>query len=156
LYNGAKSWLGFKQGGVVSFTGPAWLDGTSSAPEMVLNQSQTKDILSLVDYLNSDQGEELGKRIPPLGRLGKSIPKLNKYKKGGLVQSTGLAWLDGTSNRPEYVLNAKQTEGYLELQKLLAGNNSKKLTLPQNRPNSKENNLFDQLLDTFSFGALGE
>ena len=32
----------FKTGGIADFTGPAWLDGTPSAPEAVLNAAQTK------------------------------------------------------------------------------------------------------------------
>ena len=32
----------YKNGGLVDFTGPAWLDGTKSKPEMVLNAEQTK------------------------------------------------------------------------------------------------------------------
>ena len=38
-----------------------------------------------------------------------------KFKTGGLVQGTGLAWLDGTPSRPEYVLNAGQTQAFLRL-----------------------------------------
>ena len=33
----------------------------------------------------------------------------NAYATGGLVNETGLAWLDGTKSKPEYVLSAKQT-----------------------------------------------
>ena len=32
----------YKTGGIADFTGPAWLDGTPSAPEAVLNAAQTK------------------------------------------------------------------------------------------------------------------
>lgn len=32
------------------------------------------------------------------------------YKTGGLVDETGLAWLDGTKTKPELVLNSKDTE----------------------------------------------
>lgn len=38
-----------------------------------------------------------------------------KFKTGGLVEGTGLAWLDGTPSRPEYVLNAGQTQAFLRL-----------------------------------------
>jgi TP901 family phage tail tape measure protein len=41
--------LKYKQGGLADFTGPAWLDGTKSAPEAVLNAAQTKAFMSLVD-----------------------------------------------------------------------------------------------------------
>ena len=38
-------------GGLASFTGPAWLDGTPSRPEYVLNADQTKAFFNLVDVL---------------------------------------------------------------------------------------------------------
>jgi hypothetical protein len=43
----------FKTGGVADFTGPAWLDGTPSHPEYVLNADQTERFFSLVDVLES-------------------------------------------------------------------------------------------------------
>ena len=42
-----------------------------------------------------------------------------KYATGGLNTSTGLAWLDGTSSEPEYVLNARQTDAFLRLSEVL-------------------------------------
>ena len=44
------------------------------------------------------------------------------FKTGGLVDYTGLAWLDGTPHKPEYVLNAQQTQGFLRLINLLESN----------------------------------
>ena len=41
------------------------------------------------------------------------------YKSGGLSTSTGPAWLDGTPSRPEYILNADQTEAFLKLASVL-------------------------------------
>jgi hypothetical protein len=41
----------FKTGGLADFTGPAWLDGTKSRPEYVLNAAQTERFFSLVDVL---------------------------------------------------------------------------------------------------------
>lgn len=43
----------FKTGGLADFTGPAWLDGTKSKPEMVLNATETKNFLQLKDILSS-------------------------------------------------------------------------------------------------------
>ena len=43
----------FKTGGLADFTGPAWLDGTKSNPEYVLNAGQTKAFFTLVDVLSS-------------------------------------------------------------------------------------------------------
>lgn len=42
----------YAQGGVADFTGPAWLDGTKSKPEYVLNSTQTAGFLKLVDVLD--------------------------------------------------------------------------------------------------------
>ena len=42
-----------------------------------------------------------------------------KYATGGLVTSTGHAWLDGTKAEPEYVLNARQTDAFLKLAEVL-------------------------------------
>jgi hypothetical protein len=42
---------GFKTGGLADFTGPAWLDGTPSKPEYILNTQQTQRFFSLVDVL---------------------------------------------------------------------------------------------------------
>lgn len=44
---------------------------------------------------------------------------INKYATGGLNIETGPAWLDGTPSRPEYVLNATQTDAFLKLTKVL-------------------------------------
>jgi hypothetical protein len=44
---------------------------------------------------------------------------VKQYKTGGLVNSTGPAWLDGTKSAPEYVLNARQTEAFLRLAEVL-------------------------------------
>jgi hypothetical protein len=41
----------FETGGLADFTGPAWLDGTKSRPEYVLNADQTERFFSLIDVL---------------------------------------------------------------------------------------------------------
>ena len=43
----------FKTGGLADFTGPAWLDGTKSKPELVLNARDTENFLVLKDVLAS-------------------------------------------------------------------------------------------------------
>lgn len=49
----------FKTGGLADFTGPAWLDGTKSKPEYVLNAEQTERFFSLIDVLeNLNNGTE--------------------------------------------------------------------------------------------------
>ena len=43
----------YKTGGLADFTGPAWLDGTKSRPELVLNQKDTQNFIQLKDILAS-------------------------------------------------------------------------------------------------------
>ena len=45
---------------------------------------------------------------------------ISAYKTGGLVNSTGLAWLDGTKSSPELVLSAADTENFIALKNALA------------------------------------
>lgn len=44
---------------------------------------------------------------------------IKKFKLGGLVDYTGLAQLDGTPDKPELVLNSKDTENYMRLTEAL-------------------------------------
>lgn len=58
----------FASGGLADFTGPAWLDGTASAPELVLNATDTANFIALKDILseimrgasNRASGQSLG------------------------------------------------------------------------------------------------
>ena len=51
--NMKKKFKKFKTGGIADFTGPAWLDGTKSKPEYILNAEQTKSFFQLIDVLGS-------------------------------------------------------------------------------------------------------
>lgn len=56
----------------------------------------------------------------PFGGGGKVVStSYLAYATGGLNTETGPAWLDGTPSKPEYVLNATQTEAFLKLTKVL-------------------------------------
>ena len=46
-----KKFVAYKTGGLADFTGPAWLDGTKSKPEYILNADQTKAFFQLIDIL---------------------------------------------------------------------------------------------------------
>lgn len=48
----ASNLTAYKTGGLADFTGPAWLDGTKSKPEYILNADQTKAFFTLVDVLS--------------------------------------------------------------------------------------------------------
>lgn len=43
----------FKTGGLADFTGPAWLDGTKTNPELVLNAQDSRNFITLKDILAS-------------------------------------------------------------------------------------------------------
>jgi hypothetical protein len=119
-----------KEGGIIGFTGPAWLDGTPDAPETVLTQDQTKDMFTTIEELDRGIWPNLPEELPALDRLRKSVPKLKQYKTGGIADFTGPAWLDGTKSKPEIILNQKDTQNFLSLRDILAeimnGNNLKK------------------------------
>ena len=59
---------------------------------------------------------DTARMISSLQKAGKLS---GKYATGGLADSTGLAWLDGTAQEPEYVLNARQTDAFLKLADVL-------------------------------------
>lgn len=46
--------------------------------------------------------------------------KFKAYKSGGLADFTGPAWLDGTKSHPELVLNARDTENFIQLKDILS------------------------------------
>ena len=46
--------------------------------------------------------------------------KVKGYLRGGLADYTGPAWLDGTPSKPELVLNARDTENFIQLKDILA------------------------------------
>ena len=48
--------MGYKTGGLADYTGPAWLDGTPSKPELVLNSTDTKNFIALKDVLSKAMG----------------------------------------------------------------------------------------------------
>lgn len=59
------------------------------------------------------------------------LQDLEAFATGGLADFTGPAWLDGTKSRPEYVLNASQTQGFLGLVNILESLKSNKTEAPR-------------------------
>ena len=53
-----------------------------------------------------------------------------QYKKGGLADFTGPAWLDGTKSKPELVLNARDTENFIQLKNILGSLLNRSTTAP--------------------------
>ena len=56
----------------------------------------------------------------PKTRASTLKSQFKAYKTGGLADYTGPAWLDGSKTHPELVLNAKDTENFIELKNILA------------------------------------
>ncbi len=54
----------FKKGGIADFTGLAWLDGTKTNPEMVLDSQDTKNFISLRDSLEKMANANITYRSP--------------------------------------------------------------------------------------------
>jgi len=52
-YNAGQRWSQYASGGLADYTGPAWLDGTKTRPEMVLNARDTQNFLELRDLLST-------------------------------------------------------------------------------------------------------
>lgn len=52
IYPGQKLKI-FKTGGLADFTGPAWLDGSKTKPELVLNARDTENFIVLKDVLSN-------------------------------------------------------------------------------------------------------
>ena len=87
-----------------------------------------KDFFTMVDKLNQDEkwfdeeydfngdgkitDEDLFLLVEKFG--------VKKYKTGGLADFTGPAWLDGTASKPEMVLNARDTENFIQLKDILS------------------------------------
>lgn len=85
-----------------------------SIPSWVKEQSKNGYTVSAI---NSSAGEALIQELYSWVKL--TDLDLKQYKKGGLVDSTGLAWLDGTKTAPEMVLSARDTENLITLKDVL-------------------------------------
>ena len=56
----ASSLNAYKTGGLADFTGPAWLDGTKSHPELVLNAKDTENFIALRNILSHLMNGQVG------------------------------------------------------------------------------------------------
>ena len=69
--------------------------------------------------------------------------KFKAYKTGGLADFTGPAWLDGTKSHPELVLNARDTENFIQLKDIL----SNVLKRSSNKTENSGDNYFEIHID---------
>lgn len=81
-------------------------------------------------YINAHANNgDLYKYWESTGKSNLSKYYYSAFKTGGLADYTGLAWMDGTPNKPELVLNANDTANFLELRDLLRVMSSQSLTV---------------------------
>lgn len=64
--------------------------------------------------------EDADKASAARSAIAAAKKKFNAYKDGGLADFTGPAWLDGTKAHPEMVLNARDTQNFIQLKNILA------------------------------------
>ena len=63
----------YAKGGLITHTGPAWLDGTKTDPESILSAVDTKNLIQLKDIL----GEILKGSLPQQTRGGDNYFEIN-------------------------------------------------------------------------------
>ena len=68
---------------------------------------------------------------------------LQAYKKGGLANFTGPAWMDGTKSKPEAVLNARDTQNFLQLRDILSDVLTKTRSFGNNNSENSGDNYYD-------------
>jgi hypothetical protein len=93
-----------------------WENTTNDTLRKILSDTNNLYAKQISDILGEDIIKKDGTWYigdPSNGR------KLYKYKTGGLVNSTGLAWLDGTPDKPELVLNSDDTKNFIKLTEAL-------------------------------------
>lgn len=111
----------------IAYYGKVPLSGTYSSQGEALaaaRKYQEKMIASYSSQIqketNSDRKKQLQAALDRAKYTAISSKKLPIYKTGGLATQTGLAWLDGTKSRPELVLNARDTENFIQLKDVLS------------------------------------
>lgn len=134
---------------VTPVTKPATSPSTSSTTNNSSTSAKTITVGGMInagsaliyDYVNDTSGERQFYRSNPIYRVldirgnylkvrHQSLSSgttgwfkksdVKAYKTGGLVDETGLAWLDGTKGKPEMVLSAKDTENFIMLKDSLS------------------------------------
>lgn len=85
-------------------------------------------------YINAHGSNgDLYKYWTSTGKNNLSKYYYSAFKTGGLADYTGFAWMDGTPNKPELVLNAKDTENFIGLRDILRDMSQDTLSI--NNPN---------------------
>ena len=111
----------------VAYYGKIPLSGTYSSQGEALAAARKYQEKIIASYssqaqkeTNPDRKKQLQAALDRAKYTAISSKKLPTYKTGGLATQTGLAWLDGTKSRPELVLNARDTENFIQLKDVLS------------------------------------
>ena len=102
------------------------LTGSLGIPEGWMNDTDNRVAISestaKMIGLWTEEWQEAYKLVSQKGGTHLEIPVgfFKKYATGGLNTFTGPAWLDGTPSKPELVLNAKDTQNFLQLKDILS------------------------------------
>lgn len=111
----------------VAYYGKVLLSGTYSSQGKALAAARKYQEKVLASYSsqiqkerNSNRKKQLQAALDRAKYTAISSKKFSVYKTGGLATQTGLAWLDGTKSRPELVLNARDTENFIQLKDVLS------------------------------------
>ena len=76
--------------------------------------------ISQMNIPKTQKDDKLSSLAATVNYLSKKAVAVPYYLRGGLADFTGPAWLDGTKTRPELILNAKDTQNFIQLKDILA------------------------------------
>lgn len=117
--------------------------------DTLIGAGLSNQAIKILDEYGDDYEGNL-KGIVEMERLLKA--KGIKYATGGLADFTGPAWLDGTPNKPEYVLNSAQTQKFFELVDVAESLDLQQLFGNNNKSESKGDSYFDIDINVDSIG----
>lgn len=96
-----------------------WGNG-SDRTKRLTSKFGASNAAAIQNYINAHGNNgDLYKYWTSAGKKNLSKYYYNAFKTGGLADYTGLAWLDGTPDKPELVLNADDTENFIKLRDIL-------------------------------------
>ena len=108
-------------------TSKTWNDLTRDEQFKAIRNMTYSDKVYISELLGYDNYRDLERELynpivftKVFKLLNEGKYKLSKFASGGLVTSTGPAWLDGSLSSPEMVLNAKDTANLIQLKSILA------------------------------------
>jgi len=90
-YNSKLS--GYASGGLVDYTGPAWVDGTPNKPELMLNAADTPNLLNTIDLLHSIDTSAVQNLLGFIGGLAAAMSSSGVSANGASIFS-GLGGLE--------------------------------------------------------------